>query len=286
MSIEPIAQIILSVAVSIVVILILIIIVFRGVRVHSDKISVDIDGKKRKKDSSGSKEKDKEKLYYIFSAEDMESIIDILSSFLEHLYEVSDVVSMQKKMDIVENRLSLLYDHKITFFSEKLMEKGIPANNVSNHVDYLHYRQLVDRILYFDDGTSNSVKALLRKYLRDKNYSIDPALSEVENRNRFDKLVSNVIDETIQKTKRIWYDNYHSSVIDFDGITNKQRVVSVEEIIEFESSEKIIELKKNIISEIFEHALEIDCWVSKEKEGIKDDRKKQIQMFLLKRKGD
>jgi len=277
---EPIAQIILTITLSVAVLLVLIVIIFRGIRVQSSKLNFNIDGKSTKKNS---KEK-KETLYYVFSVEDMESIIDILSSFLEHIYEVSDVICLQKKMDVVENRLSLLYDQKNEFFTDLLIKKKIPSSSISIHVDYLHYRQIIDRILYFDDGTANSIKSMLRKYLKEKSYTRDSVLSDVENKMKFERFISNVTDEVIQKTKRLWNDNYHTNVIDFDGKENKVRMISVEEIIEFEGSQKVVELLKSIFSEIFQYSMEIDIWIDKEKESIKDDRKKQIQMFLLKRK--
>lgn len=276
--ITPIAQIIIAVAVSIVVILLLILIIFKGIHFRSNTFNIEVD-------SNGKKKKvKKESMYYVFSVEDMESIIEILSSFLERISEVSDFVSMQRKMDMVENRLSFLYEHKNQFFANKLIEKGIPSNNIASHIDYLHYKQVIDRILYLDDGNSPSIKALIRKHLRDRTYTPDPNLSEAENRNKFDKFVSNVIDEIIQKTKRIWNDNYRSDVIDFDGNTHKKRIVSVEEIEDFEDSESSVEVQRSILSEIFKHAIQTDIWAENEKKTIKEDRKKQIQMFLLKRR--
>ena len=155
---EPIAQIILTIAISIAVILIIIIVLLRGIKFKSDKINIDLDGNTKEK-----KDKKKEPIYYVFSADDMESIIDILSAFLEHLYEVSDSVSLQKKMDIVENRLPNLFEHKIQFFYNKLIIENIPLGGIANHIDYLHYRQVVDRILYLDDAASPSVKSTLIK---------------------------------------------------------------------------------------------------------------------------
>lgn len=276
--IDPIAQIILAIAICVAVVLIILIVIFKGITIRSDKLQVDVDGKKKKVKGPN------DTVYYIFSADDMESIIEILSGFLEHLSEVSDYISLQKKMDLVENRMSLLYDYKNNFFSEKLVSKGVPLNCVTNHVDYLNYRQIVDRILYLDDGISPSVKSLLRKCLREKSYPNKSNLSEVDFKNKFAKFLDNIVEEAVQKTKKVWNDNYRSDVIDFDGKTNKKRIISVEEICEFEGNDFTMMVYKGLFEEIFTNAIEVDMWTIKERSIIKEDRKKQIQMFLLKRK--
>jgi hypothetical protein len=261
--IDPIAQIILAISIGFSFILILLIVYIRGVR--AGKIGLTIPGK-NKNDILGLK------------TSELETVIDIIFQSLQDIVELNEFRRLERKMIYVEEKLVIIRGMKEKLFYKLLKESGVNQDHLTDHVDSIHFVQVLNNALYSSNGEI-SLKSLFRQVLKGDEYKDFREMSQRENQIRYGDFIDSFFKSSVQKWKRFFYNNYKTNFIDEKG-QPIQRKITNEDVYEMDFlKDHLTELKK-IFRDIFDNARLIDERIDSEKEELYESRKSNIRKIL------
>lgn len=255
--INPIAQIIIAIGILLALIIIAIIIFKRGIKLGYNRGFVSLG-----------REECSDRIIQI-RREDLEVIFDLFVSSVSEISEITGKQSLLKKMNYAESKLPILRKRFERIYYDMLADRVSDDNLLTENEDFEFYSLSVQAILYTDNGFT-SVKSLLRKYLREKEYDKD-SLEYEKYLNEFTSLV-------FEYCRRFFNFYYKSDVQCSDR--RRKRLISSRDLYESFQDKNFIDFVKGIFKDVFDHAKNIDHSIEEEKKKIIDKRKSRLSNLI------
>lgn len=202
-----------------------------------------------------------------FSAEKLDSLLELLVDSIRDVTELSISKLMQAKMDYVVERLSSI-ENALTKEAHKLLqEKGVGKSQVSQHSDFTLIQEIIRNIIYTDNGV-RSMKSVIRHQIKHKVYA------DTSNTTYLAPLV-----ETLFNNASNYVTNHYQNTT----ITGKQyllkREITREEL--FDIFEKVKPVIRYELENMFTFARKQDSDFRQAEDQLLNDQKSRIKRLIL-----
>lgn len=209
----------------------------------------------------------KSHLYWLTTS-DLETIFEIFLEGIEDIVALGRLVSVNKKMDFVEDRLVILIGYLESIYL-RLSKNRVQAEILTKHVDYRHFVRFANRVIY-GDIDREGIKSVIRKYIKSKDYHKEGA--------DFSKFIQDFVALVLQIFRNFLNTDYDNTVV-YETNKTRDRVVSEEslykEIFSDACKVKLVEL----FSDIFNNAKKVDSTITKQRDAKIQERKRKIHIL-------